>query len=283
MKKVYLDKIYQAPSNKPVLIVVDLRVALYLMLQKAQAIKGKADLKLMWQYYLNSIASTISNSLRIKKDVFVCVVDDWRSGTNYNYWREDWLREFHPQGAVYKGNRGTTCDDDRPDAYNEMLQAAHEYCAELNIPIFRQEGFEADDFAGSFYRQANGKWQTILVSIDNDWAQLICNKKDIIQYINGIFKAPISKIRSEYEVYEYYKIREDFIMNNTYEIVDYKSEFGDAGDNIMCGTPREIIDLRNPPMKPEFDYTRIFKYRPNNIQALEALQEISTVTNLLHR
>lgn len=267
---IYLDKIYKAP-NKPVLIVVDLRVALYQMLGRFNL--SSLDATSVWQYYLNAIPSIIHKTL---KDSYVVVVDDWRSSENYNYWREDWLRENYPQGSCYKGDRGVRSDSDRPDGYNVLLSAAHEYCTDAGIPLFRQESFEADDWAGEFWRLANGKWQTILVSIDNDWGQLVDNKKDVIQYINGAFKVPISRLRSEYEILKYYEEREDVLLESPYDVVDFKSEYGDAGDSIDAGTPREVIDLRYPPLRPrEPDTSKIFMYKANAQQAFVALQQIT--------
>lgn len=273
--RISLDKVYRAPSNKPVLLVVDTRVALYMLLSKYLSIRKSVQAAELWQYYLNCLPSIIHPSLASKKDVYLICVDDWRSGSTYNYWREDWLKRNSSHCSVYKGNRGTTSEADRPDGYSELLNGFREYTAKANIPVFREEGFEADDFAGSCYRIANGNWQTILVSIDNDWGQLVCNKKDIIQYINGAFKVPISRLRSEREIYRYYYERHDEAMTNTYEIVDYKAEYGDAGDNIAAGSPREIIDLRYPPVRPaDLDLSLIFSYQPCNAKAAKSIQKI---------
>lgn len=279
MKNVYLDDVYQAP-DKPIVLVVDCRVALYQLLDRYNKLKisSLTFAKCLWVYYLNALPSMIHSSLEKKADVHLIIVDDWRTGDNYNYWREDWLQENYSEGLAYKGNRGTESRKDRPSGYNELLEACHNYAEQADIPVFRQAGFEADDWAGACYRLTDGSYQTILVSVDNDWGILTSHEKDIIMYINGSFRVPISTIRGEYEYLQYYKIREDFTMSNTQQIVDFKVKYGDAGDNIAPGTPREVIDLRNPPIKPDSSKLKVelsnLSFKPNKTTAIKALQKI---------
>lgn len=278
-KNIYLDKVYQAPK-KPILLVVDLRVALYILLQESMSLPQDFDRTLLWQRYLNGLPGLIHPTLNNNEFVHLCVVDDWRSGIYYNYWREQWLRDNYPKAEEYKGNRGTTSEADRTDDYRILLEAAYKYINKENIPIYRQEGFEADDCMGEIFRKKHDmqlpykRSQTIMITIDNDWGILVDDEEDILMYVNGTFRVPISRLRSEYEVKQYYLERENLMLKSTYDIVDHKVEYGDKSDNISPGTPREVIDLRNPPVQPILDVRNIFDWKPNHLEAFKALQEI---------
>lgn len=272
MKNIYLDKVYQAP-DKPILIVVDCRVALYRLLDRYISGYGIE----CWRYYLNALPSMIHKSLE-KADVSLIVVDDWRTGEDYNYWRETWLQENYQEGLCYKGNRGTKSEADRPGGYNDLHKACMDYCEMAGIPVFRQAGFEADDWAGAVWRNTTDATQTIFVSVDNDWGQLMDDSKDTIQYINGNFRIPVSSIRGEYEIMAYYLEREGVSMSTSYDVVDHKVKIGDEGDNIAAGTPREVIDLRWPPVVPDDTELKLElanpSYRPNKNEATKALRKI---------
>lgn len=279
MRNIYLDRVYKSP-HKPILLVVDLRVALYILLGESTIIPDKT---LLWQRYLNNLPTQIHKTLEKNALVHLCIVDDWRSGENYNYWRENWLRENYPKSEKYKGNRTIANEAGRADDYRLLLQAAYEYISKENIPMYREESFEADDAASSICRRRRElllpykNCQIILVTTDNDWAQLISDEFDILFYCSGAFKVPISRLRSEHEIRQYYLERENLSLKLMSEIIDYKAEYGDAGDNLMPGAPREVIDLINPPVQPNFDFSNIFSWRPQSNKAYRALQEITKI------
>ena len=261
MFNISLDSVYNPPANKTTLFVIDCRVAVFKLLNLAHI---NADrLPHLVQWYFSQLPTELAERDAWVNQPEIIVVDDSRtkiSANSYNYWREAWIRENAKHLPVYKGNRGVSSEDDRPDMYTELLEAIYYYCDKTNTNILKSEGFEADDFYGAIYRHAFNspafveRYETIICSVDNDLAQLVDDSLDIKMYVTGSFSCPVSRLRSEYEVLRYYSEKHDADLNCTYEIVDHKMEVGDAGDGIVPDSPREIIDLRNPPIKPDTRY-----------------------------
>ena len=291
MIKISLDQAYKPNLNKTTLFVIDCRVAVFKLLKLASIQDSLESLPYLVQYYFSSLPWDIYSDWPNPPQVLL--VDDTRvklDSGEYNYWREQWIRDNRPELPVYKGNRGVSSEADRPDFYTEVLEAIYLYCNQTNIPIFKGAGFEADDWYGAIYRYANSnpdyvdKYQTFIISVDNDLSQLVSDKLDIIMYVSGSFKCPVSRLRSEYEVLRYYQEQHMVKLLKPTDVITYKMEYGDAGDNIIPGSPREIIDLIDPPVKPEAyivanimdNYKTLSVGRPlNKLAALSALNKIN--------
>ena len=274
---IVLDDIYKQPLDKPVLFVIDYRVALFSLLTAANEVPTYDYAYQLWRQYFNTVSfSLIDNNI----DVYLVIVDDWRSGQSFNYWRQDYLEQHAPALPEYKGNRGTTSESDRSEAYMLLKKAGHDYAAANNIPLYRQEAFEADDFMGALHRYADGSYQTILVTIDIDCAQLVCDKKDILHYsYTKAFTPPVSRLKSEHEVLCYSEERYSYPITHPSQIAEYKSIWGDRGDNLEPGSPIEVIDLINPPVKPDIKFTteQLLSWTPTKRKALMALSELNKI------
>lgn len=265
MKKVSLDQVYNPPSS--LTIIIDLRVALFQLL----SYYTPQTANLLWIKYFNSIHTKFALN---HENVAVIVVDDKRDSINFNYWREQWLQANHSELPCYKGNRSVASDGDRPSGYNEMLSAAYEVIEKLKIPFFQKEGMEADDWAGLIFRHIKHSTadQLIFVTVDNDWLQLVSDKLRIKAFCCGSFNQS-SYLKDEYEVLRYYK-EKGVVLKSTYNLVEHKMAYGDAGDNIAENSPREIIDLRISPPE-EYDFTS-----ENEAEIAEALKNRTYIADV---
>ncbi len=68
----------------------------------------------------------------------------------------------------YKANRSQT-----PAPLSEQYETAYEICEKLNIPQFRDQAYEADDFAGSLAVQMERQLPVRILTRDKDYFQLI--------------------------------------------------------------------------------------------------------------
>ncbi len=150
------------------------------------------------------------------------------------------LKQFHPEYVVcafdtkaptfrhiefaeYKGTRKPTDQSllDQFPLVEEVLKA-------FNIPIIKQEGFEADDILGTISKMVDsGKWKNenldfYILSGDRDLLQLV--KNDIrVCLPSGNFKNLV--LYDTEEVFKYMGVY-------PYQIIDYKAIVGDPSDNI---------------------------------------------------
>lgn len=190
-----------------------------------------------------------------------------------NYWRNSILREHSlPE---YKGSRGG--DQVKPEFYEKVYQMGLNYAKELGVPVFEQEGFEADDFIAQFVRYGaffdTGR-DIIICSIDSDLMQLVTEGEPessrVLFYTCNNF-GHTSKLRGEVEVLEYCLKMYGKQFASPREIVDEKVMNGDASDCLLSGSPRGIIDLHSPLQSPLFDKRIFFSIR-------EGVQNVSQET-----
>lgn len=129
----------------------------------------------------------------------------------------------HIEFAEYKGTRKPTDQSllDQFPLVEEVLKA-------FNIPIIKQEGFEADDILGTISKMVDsGKWKDsnldfYILSGDRDLLQLV--KNDIrVCLPSGNFKNLV--LYDTDEVFNYMGVYPN-------QIIDYKAIVGDASDNI---------------------------------------------------
>lgn len=243
------EQIYRAKDTVPI-AVVDLRVALFRILYKAkhEVKEGLLDegdtaserfvnwAKCNWTILFNRPISWLRHEPKYWQTL---VVDDC-TDNQHKYWRSKIYAE-------YKGNREYT---ERPTMYKELLDIAYAMIAKQEFPLFRQEGFEADDFAGAIFRLKPSfpERQVYLCTSDSDWLQLVDDGLNIA-WANALVHKP--RLRREAQVYAYWKKKHNWQLTSISAIADHKQQFGDSSDNIAPGAPRDVICLRQPSHKPE--------------------------------
>lgn len=129
----------------------------------------------------------------------------------------------HQEFPAYKGHRKPT-DQSLVDQFpliEEVLEA-------FNIPIIKQEGFEADDILGTLSKWVeDGKWSTYgldmyLLTGDRDFLQLIGEKTSVVLPMGSFKNLSVFDSQKALEKYGY----------TPEQVVDFKAMVGDASDNI---------------------------------------------------
>jgi DNA polymerase-1 len=120
----------------------------------------------------------------------------------------------------YKAGRSKT-----DDALITQIQEAYSLCEALSIPIYKEEGFEADDLLGTISEQLKKQNNTrvIIASGDMDTFQLIDGEKVTVYTL---------KKANEAALYTTDTVVERFGFPPKY-IPDYKGLAGDTSDNII--------------------------------------------------
>jgi len=124
----------------------------------------------------------------------------------------------HDQFPDYKAHRAAT-----PEELHTQMARIRELVSAFNIPIFTQEGYEADDVLGTLAHKAAEKGvETIIVTGDSDIFQLI--EPDVKVMITGR-RYSDTTIYDEERIAERYGLRPD-------QLIDFKALVGDTSDNI---------------------------------------------------
>lgn len=112
------------------------------------------------------------------------------------------------------------------DLYDQ-IPLCHDIVEAFNIPIFEQDGYEADDLIGTIVEkvktQAKGKDEIIVVTGDKDLLQLV--DKQIVQV------ALLNRGLADFVLYDEEKVHEKFGFGPEL-IPDFKGFMGDSSDNI---------------------------------------------------
>lgn len=241
-----LDDVWAYPQSKAELpfVVIDLRVFLHksfpAYFQASKAMLGGKDeaflsttMQAIWALILNQPMPALTT-----EPLQLLIVDDFKSPDS-TYWRS----KYYPS---YKSNR--TIEADRDSSYSIMLQAAYEYIARANLPLLRQESFEADDIAAMVAKLWPAKRELILATLDGDWMQLVDDRRKILWY--NTLNNGTDRLRSEYEVLLYFNQWGQAITKPT-DIAKHKQIYGDVSDNILpADAPLGIIDLHKPLLEP---------------------------------
>lgn len=260
-------------SNAP-LVVVDFRVAVYQIYSEYQFIKAncppetvKSWLKAAWALKLNRGYTGLPYFPHT-----VVVVDD-----SSPYWRNDYLRE---QGfPEYKGGRPTKTDE-----WFEVNQAGIDYIHAPNSPLhyLKFERFEADDIASALVR-TSPKRLIFLHTIDSDWMGLVkdgCLNANFsldeaikepwvdttVQWVSMGKWTP--RFRNVEGVIAHTLKREKTQIANPTQVWDIKAEKGDKSDNLIKGSPLEVINLLNPP--PQYDLLNKPQFKTQIVQVANA-------------
>ncbi|MEL7351604.1 MAG: DNA polymerase I [Cyanobacteria bacterium P01_A01_bin.116] len=130
----------------------------------------------------------------------------------------------HEKTETYKAGRAET-----PEEFTEDVENLKTLLGKFQLPIFCEEGYEADDMIGTLATRAKAKgYQVKILSGDQDLFQLIDTDEDIkIMYVSTQYGRSGSSIK-EYGVAEVYEKLE--ILPS--QVIDYKALCGDTSDNI---------------------------------------------------
>jgi len=126
----------------------------------------------------------------------------------------------HVQYEKYKAHRKPA-----PDDLTLQIPKVKEVVRALNIPIYEQAGYEADDLIGTLAKKIekeNGGMEVIIVTGDLDTLQLVTDRVKVYTMKKGLTD---SFVYGPKEVEERYGLRPD-------QMVDYRALKGDPSDNI---------------------------------------------------
>jgi DNA polymerase I len=125
----------------------------------------------------------------------------------------------HERYAEYKGTRTRMPDDMR-----EQIPKVREVVKALGIPVYEQEGFEADDAIATLVGQAEAAGlETIILTGDLDMLQLVTERTTLMVSLRGGMSNTV--------VYDLPRIEERWGLRPD-QMLDYKALKGDPTDNI---------------------------------------------------
>ena len=145
--------------------------------------------------------------------------------------RNTFRREIDPE---YKGTRSET-----PKPLKDQFKMLTEMLEEINIPVFSQMEYEADDFAGSLAKKFEKEIPIYLHTKDGDYLQLVTDntkvwmvtgKADTMYEELGIDKKQLDIPSGVFEYTPQYV--KHFEGVDPIQIIDVKSIEGDKSDNI---------------------------------------------------
>lgn len=122
----------------------------------------------------------------------------------------------HKKFKEYKAKRPKA-----PDELYEQIPKIKKILREFNVPIFEQEGFEADDLIGTIAFHA--PIETIIITGDLDALQLINKNTKVLALRRGVKDAVL---------YDEEKVKERYGGVKPEQMADLKGLKGDASDNI---------------------------------------------------
>jgi len=123
----------------------------------------------------------------------------------------------HKKFKEYKAKRVKA-----PDELYAQIPLVRDLATSFNIPIFEQDGFEADDLIGTIARKVDGAIEKIVVTGDKDTLQLINDHTKVYSMSRGLTD---SFMYDEKTVEEKIGVRPN-------QVIDLKALMGDQSDNI---------------------------------------------------
>jgi len=198
-------------------------------------------------------------------DYRVVIVSDKRFEDTKTYWRGvEVLRDERIEACweEYAEGRGISVEDiptgykgnrrDKSDDFYRVHEIGWEY-AQKYFPCYKQEGYEADDWAGALYRETKKtsdktlrERQKLMLTIDRDWSGLVDESMNL-WWCNTRYPGPRERIQErmagEDQVILHTQLKLGFDINHPIEIFAAKAEAGELGDNLPPGAPIEYIDL----------------------------------------
>ena len=123
----------------------------------------------------------------------------------------------HKKYKEYKAKRVKA-----PDDLYAQIPRVKEDARALNIPIFEQTGFEADDLIGTIANKTDGEIEKIIVTGDLDALQLVNEHTKVYTMSRGL---------SDNVIYDTKAVKERYGLTPD-QMIDYKALRGDPSDNI---------------------------------------------------
>lgn len=160
----------------------------------------------------------------------------------------------HEQYAQYKGTRRKMDDELRTQF--PLIRRLFEI---LQIPIYEQAGFEADDIIGTFSVQAaNSGMRVDIITGDRDSFQLVNDKVNVLYTKKGF--SELDRVDEEY-IWDKYQLKPR-------QIIELKGLMGDSSDNI--------------PGIPGFGEKTALKYLYQFPSIAELYEHLDEVSNARH-
>jgi len=127
----------------------------------------------------------------------------------------------HERYAEYKANR-----QQMPDDMREQIPKVREVVKALGIPVYEQEGFEADDVIATLVGQAEAAdLDVTILTGDLDMLQLVSDRTKLMVSLRGGIANTVT--------YDLARIDERWSLRPD-QMLDYKALKGDPTDNIPC-------------------------------------------------
>ena len=124
----------------------------------------------------------------------------------------------HDEFAAYKATRAHMPEDLRP-----QIERIRQLAEAMGVPVFLQEGYEADDLMGTLARLASERnLDTIIVTGDSDTFQLVSDKVRVLTPRRTL---------SDVQLYDLAAVRARYGLEPA-QLVDLKALAGDSSDNI---------------------------------------------------
>jgi hypothetical protein len=200
--------------------------------------KLRTVVRALWAYKLNRGIDSLP-----PRDFTAVVVDDHKGEFEdtgvFGYWRSQ--EAFLLGMPEYKGGR-----PDKPSLFPIILEEGYKYLKSpgSTFNFFDKVYYEADDIAGKIARIQRtdpvSDRYVLLSTVDGDWQGLVSDQHKIIWCGTGPW---LPRIRTEAEVCDYYLRKEKLNISTARETYTVKVEVGDAGDNLLPGTPLRFFDL----------------------------------------
>jgi 5''-3'' exonuclease, N-terminal resolvase-like domain. len=245
-KENWLIETLDNEPNLP-LLVIDFKVYAHFLnnyIESAVDIVGDDEGKLrtviraLWAFRLNRGIDSLP-----VRDFTAIVVDDYKdkfpdTGV-FGYWRSQ--EAFLLGMPEYKGGRPP-----KPSLFHLVLEEGYRYIQSPGSTFHfnSKRYYEADDIAGKIARiqrtdPALDRY-VLLSTVDGDWQGLVSDEHRIVWCNTGPWQY---RIRCEAEVCDYYLRKEKLDIKTARETYTVKVEVGDAGDNLLPGTPLRFFDL----------------------------------------
>jgi len=111
-----------------------------------------------------------------------------------------------------------------PDELRTQMSRVRRVVETLDIPIYEQEGYEADDVLGTLARQAEARDVNTLI---------VTGDMDLLQLVDEHIRVLTSRWRfSDTVIYDVERVKERYEGLEPGHLVDYKALMGDKSDNI---------------------------------------------------
>jgi hypothetical protein len=214
-----------------------------------------------------------------RHDYRIVVVSDKRFEEHGTYWRgvevlkdermEVVWEEYCESRGINQGDTATNYKGNRrqkDDNFHAVVEIGWKYVTTY-FPCFKEEGYEADDWAGAIYRISRDSKgvcrdrQILLSTIDRDWSGLVDESHKIF-WANTRYPGPKERIQErlagEDQVLLHTKIKIGVEIDHPVEIFKAKHEQGELSDNLPPGSPLEYIDLSEA--HPKYQIERLPEY-----------------------